>query len=110
MTEVVWQSLTPGVVAEAGPEAAAQAAGAAGKSLVVMVKKKVKRKVWTEISEKVWPAAYFILLQIQNLHVINKCNQLLMAYISKRSEAIESFDNDVFFFDIEAKRTRSIVW
>ena len=28
---------------------------------------------------------------------------------AKRSEAIESFDNDVFF-DIEAKRTRSIVW
>jgi hypothetical protein len=31
-----------------------------------------------------------------------------MAWISKRSEVIESFDNDVFF-DIEAKRTRSIV-
>ncbi len=28
---------------------------------------------------------------------------------AKQSEAIESFDNDVFF-DIEAKRTRSIVW
>ena len=35
---------------------------------------------------------------------------LLMAMVSKRSEAkrSESFDND-FFFDIEAKRTRSIV-
>jgi hypothetical protein len=33
------------MVAEAGPEAAAQAAGAVGKSLVVIVKKKVKRKV-----------------------------------------------------------------
>ncbi len=32
-----------------------------------------------------------------------------MAWISKRSEAIESFDNDVFF-DIKAKRTRSIAW
>ncbi len=32
-----------------------------------------------------------------------------MAWISKRSEAIESFNNDVFF-DIEAKRTLSIVW
>jgi hypothetical protein len=109
VAEVVSQSLTPGEVAEAGPEAAAEAAGAVGKSLVVMVKKKVQRKVCTEISEKVWPAAYSISLQIQNLQVINKCNQLLMAWISKRSEAIESFDTDVFFY-IEAKRTRSIVW
>ncbi len=38
----MWQYLTPGVVAEAGPEAAAQAVG---QSLVVIVKKKVKRKV-----------------------------------------------------------------
>jgi hypothetical protein len=30
------------------------------------------------------------------------CHVPLMAWISKRSEAIESFDNDVFF-DIEAK-------
>jgi hypothetical protein len=73
--EVVWQPLPPGEVAEAGPEAVAEAAGAIGKSLVVIVKKKVKRKVWTEISEKVWLAAYSISLQIQNLHVINKCNQ-----------------------------------
>jgi hypothetical protein len=36
------------------------------------------------------------------------CHVPLMEWISKRSEAIESFDNDVFF-DIEAKRTRSIV-
>ncbi len=32
-----------------------------------------------------------------------------MSWISKRSDAIESFYNDVFF-DIEAKRTHSIVW
>ena len=36
------------------------------------------------------------------------CHVPLMAWISKRSEAMESFDNDVFFY-IEAKRTRSIV-
>jgi hypothetical protein len=36
------------------------------------------------------------------------CHVPLMAWISKRSEAIESFDNDVFF-DIEAKRTLSTV-
>jgi hypothetical protein len=44
VTKVVWQSLTPGVVAKAGPEVAAQAAGAVGKSLVVIVKKKLSGK------------------------------------------------------------------
>ncbi len=38
-----------------------------------------------------------------------RCHVPLMSWISKRSDAIESFYNDVFF-DIEAKRTRSIVW
>ena len=37
-----------------------------------------------------------------------RCHVPLMAWKSKRSEAIKSFDNDVFF-DIEAKRTHSIV-
>jgi hypothetical protein len=36
------------------------------------------------------------------------CHVPLIAWISMRSEAIESFDNDVFSH-IEAKRTRSIV-
>jgi hypothetical protein len=36
-----------------------------------------------------------------------ECHVPLMAWISKRSEAIESSDNYVFF-DIEAKRTLSI--
>jgi hypothetical protein len=37
-----------------------------------------------------------------------RCHVPLMAWILKRTEAIESFENDVFF-DIEAKRTRSII-
>ena len=44
----------------------------------------------------------------KNLENPPHCHVPLMAWISKRSEAIESFDNDVFF-DIEAKRTCSTV-
>jgi hypothetical protein len=48
------------------------------------------------------------LVLCKNLENPPHCHVPLMAWISKRSEAIESFDNDVFF-DIEAKRTLSIV-
>jgi hypothetical protein len=37
-----------------------------------------------------------------------RCHVPLMAWILKRSEAIKSFENDVFF-NIEVKRTRWIV-